>query len=32
MHKYLELAGELKKLWNIRVTMMPIVIGELNRP
>ena len=25
--KYLELARELKKLWNMQVTIMPIVIG-----
>ena len=27
--KYLELARELKKLGNIKVTMIPIVIGAL---
>ena len=26
-YKYLDLAGELKKLWNIKVTIVPIVIG-----
>ena len=26
---YLDLARELKKLWNMRVTVIPIVIGEL---
>ena len=25
--KYLDLAGELKKLWNIKVTIIPTVIG-----
>ena len=28
--KYLNLARELKKLWNIKVTVIPIVIGMLN--
>ena len=27
--KYLDLAGELKKLWNMKVTIAPIVIGAL---
>ena len=27
--KYLDLARELKKLWNLKVTMGPIVIGTL---
>ena len=27
--KYLDLARELKKLWNMRVTIVPIVIGVL---
>ena len=27
--KYLELAGEFKKLWNMEVTIVPIVIGAL---
>ena len=27
--KYLELARELKKLWNMKVTIIPIVIGAL---
>ena len=27
--KYLELARELKKLWNMKVTVTPIVIGAL---
>ena len=27
--KYLDLARELKKLWNIKVTIVPIVIGTL---
>ena len=26
-HQYLDLARELKKLWNIQVTIIPIVIG-----
>ena len=29
--KYLDLAGELKKLWNMKVTIIPIVIGALAR-
>ena len=27
--KYLDLARDLKKLWNIKVTVIPIVIGAL---
>ena len=27
--KYLDLAKELKKLWNMKVTVLPIVIGTL---
>ena len=27
--KYLDLAKELKKLWNVKVTFIPIVIGAL---
>ena len=27
MDKYLDLARELKKLWNMKVTIVPIVIG-----
>ena len=27
--KYLDLARELKKLWNMKVTAIPIVIGAL---
>ena len=27
--KYLDLARELKKLWNTKVTFIPIVIGAL---
>ena len=27
MNKYLDLAWELKKLWNMKVTIVPIVIG-----
>ena len=26
--KYLDLARELKKLWNMKVTIIPIVIGD----
>ncbi len=26
-NKYLDLASELKKLWNLQVTIIPIVIG-----
>ena len=26
--KYLDFAGELKKLWNMQVTIIPIVIGS----
>ena len=28
-NKYLDLARELKKLWNMKVTIVPIVIGAL---
>ena len=28
--KYLNLASELKKLWNMKVTIVPIVIGALD--
>ncbi len=27
--KYLDLARELKKLWNMKITIVPIVIGAL---
>ena len=27
--KYLDLSRELKKLWNVKVTIVPIVIGVL---
>ena len=27
--KYLNLARELKKLWNMKITIMPVVIGAL---
>ena len=27
--KYIDLARELKKLWNMKVTVIPIVTGEL---
>ena len=29
VNRYLDLARELKKLWNMRVTVIPIVIGAL---
>ena len=29
--KYLDLARELKKLWNMRVMVVPIVSGELGK-
>ena len=29
--KYLDLARELKKLWNMKVTFIPIVIGALGK-
>ena len=29
MSKYLDLARELKKLWNMKVTVIPIVVGAL---
>ena len=29
--KYLDLARELKKLWNMKVTIIPIVIGPFGR-
>ena len=29
--KYLDLAGELKKLWNMKVTVIPLGIGVLVR-
>ena len=28
--KYLDLARELKKLWNMKVTIIPIVIGTFS--
>ena len=28
--KYLDLRGELKKLWNMKMTIMPIVIGAFS--
>ena len=28
--KYIDLARELKKLWNMKVTIVPIVIGALS--
>ena len=30
-NKYLNLTRELKKLWNIKETVMPIVVGALGR-
>ena len=29
-HKYLDHARELKKLWNMKVTIIPIVIGAFD--
>ena len=29
--KYLDLAGELKKLWNMKMTIIPIVIGAFDK-
>ena len=29
--KYLDLARELKKLWNIKVTIVPILIGTITK-
>ena len=29
--KYLDLARELKKLWNMKVTIIPIVIGTVTK-
>ena len=29
--RYQDIARELKKLWNMKVTMLPVVIGELNK-
>ena len=29
MYKYLDLTRELKKQWNLKVTIIPIVIGAL---
>ena len=29
--KYLDLAKELKKLWNLKVTVIPVVIGTLGK-
>ena len=31
MDKYLDLARELKKLWNMKVKVTPIVVGALGR-
>ena len=31
IEKYLKLAREKKKLWNMRVTVIPIVVGELEK-
>ena len=30
-HKYLNLTRKLKKLWNMKVTVIPIVIGDLEQ-
>ena len=29
MVKYLDFARELKKLWNMKVTVIPIIIGQI---
>ena len=29
--KYLDLARELKKLWNMKVTIVPVVIGSVTK-
>ena len=29
--KYLDLARELKKMWNMKMTVIPIVIGTLGK-
>ncbi len=31
MDKHLDLARELKKLWNMKVTIVPIVIGKITK-
>ena len=32
IEKYLNLAGELKKVWNMKVTLVPLVVGTLGNP
>ena len=32
IEKYLDLARELKKLWNMKVTVLPLVAGALGTP
>ena len=31
MDKYLDLARELKKLWNMKVIILPIIVGTLEQ-
>ena len=32
IEKHLNLAGELKKVWNMKVTLVPLVVGTLGSP
>ena len=32
IEKYLDLTRELKKVWNIKVTVVPLVVGALGTP
>ena len=32
IEKYLDLARELKKVWNMKVTVVPLVVGALGNP
>ena len=32
IEKHLNLAGELKKVWNMKVTLVPLVVGTLGNP
>ena len=32
IEKYLDLARELKKVWNMKVTLLPLVVGTLGAP
>ena len=32
IEKYLDLARELKKVWNMKVTVVPLVVGALGTP